>query len=204
MFSYGCNQCREMLGSGLEGPIPSSISGLNSLIQLWVKYLNTINRYRYFLIIICFSKGTLIVAAFAMQKNKWHQGQSPSFSWPEQHDWHYTNVTCWPISVHFLVRNQVQYDFTLQNLTLSFIVKRVLRNCNITGEIPPYVWNLGALRILWVYSSCHAWSFTDYVLFIHLLTEIFFSAFALDRDLSFNKLIGKLPDRISSENWQFM
>ncbi|PQQ21786.1 putative LRR receptor-like serine/threonine-protein kinase RFK1 isoform X1 [Prunus yedoensis var. nudiflora] len=54
---------------------------------------------------------------------------------------------------------------------MTGLVRLVLRNCNISGEIPPYIWTIQNLEML---------------------------------DVSFNKLVGEVPDTINLERLRFL
>ncbi|XP_063943042.1 probable LRR receptor-like serine/threonine-protein kinase RFK1 isoform X2 [Daucus carota subsp. sativus] len=58
------------------------------------------------------------------------------------------------------------------NLSISTnLIRLVLRNCNISGEVPTYIWKLEILELV---------------------------------DVSFNKLVGEIPERIESKRLKFL
>ncbi|XP_038689887.1 probable LRR receptor-like serine/threonine-protein kinase RFK1 isoform X2 [Tripterygium wilfordii] len=67
------------------------------------------------------------------------------------------------------IKGPIQDFPTLKNVT--GIEKLVLRHCNISGEIPTYIWTMKNLQLL---------------------------------DVSFNKLVGKIPSTISAEGLRFV
>ncbi|KAJ6364370.1 hypothetical protein OIU76_029341 [Salix suchowensis] len=56
-------------------------------------------------------------------------------------------------------------------ITMTGMIRLILRNCNISGELPAYLWTMKSLEVL---------------------------------DVSFNKLVGKIPDTISADRLRFV
>ncbi|CAN6553259.1 unnamed protein product [Malus baccata var. baccata] len=130
----------EMHSSGLEGPIPSNISLLNNLTELRISDTN-----------------------------------APSQEFPTLR--YMTGLVSSNIvrlkeifAIQYFDTYTPKHTLTRIFLSSSYNYELILRNCNISGEIPAYIWSMKNLEML---------------------------------DLSFNKLVGKLPSTIGVERLKF-
>ena len=140
-----------MQGSGLQGPIPSSISRLEKLTDLWVK-ISWLFSLLIITVIECYHKNFRrdllfwkLKWHFYMQEDKRYKCHRAGFSCNEQNNRPHTFVC--PLLI--ILCSVLKCIRSFCHLTIIPDVSfRYLRSCNISGEIPPYIWTMSQLQVL--------------------------------------------------------
>ena len=150
------NFCRFLQGTSMEGPIPSTISQLKNLTELWACISLSENFYTQFMILfmvkIQIYKYKCLICSGGFWLSGWY------LIWMEQaclflicRIWRRWQDCELKMDIFYNKLHSTFISFwshQLIKLLLLFVSFRALRDCLITGQIPPYLGEMKKLKIL--------------------------------------------------------